>query len=212
MRELRWALAVLPLYLLVLPWLLRRSALPAAEMNLALYGAAALLLCPVGIPFLSRSALPLRGMLPRRLGEAVRDLFLCLLMNLAVGLLLAAFHRRENPNNAAVVQLLTERSAWMLPITVLAAPVLEELLLRGAVFGALHGRSRALAYLVSVGFFSLMHVTSFLSEGLSNLWYALQYVPASVMLCRSYERSGSIWCSILLHSLLNAASAAMILI
>jgi len=111
-----------------------------------------------------------------------------------------------NPNNSFVLGLQGFDGRVLKALAIFMAPLLEETLLRGVIFGSLHRRSRAAAYGVSILLFSICHVWQFvLSSGDSGLWlYVLQYIPASLGLCYAYERSGSIWTPIFLHTFINA--------
>lgn len=93
-------------------------------------------------------------------------------------------------------------------ISLLLAPVVEEALFRGVAFGALRRKSRVAAYIVSLLLFALYHVfwEAVGSFSWSIFWTALYYLPASLVLCWCYERSGSVWASILLHILINCLS------
>ncbi len=93
-------------------------------------------------------------------------------------------------------------------ITLLLAPVVEECLFRGVAFGCLRRKSRIAAYIVSLLLFSLYQIfwTAIGSLSWSLLWTALYYLPASLALCWCYERSGSVWASIVLHILINCVS------
>ena len=97
-------------------------------------------------------------------------------------------------------------------MTVFMAPIVEEVLFRGLVFGALQRRSRALAWVVSVLAFSLYHVWQDVVEAQSAamLLYALLYIPASMSFNWCYERSGSIWAPIVYHMLSNAISMSLL--
>ena len=79
-------------------------------------------------------------------------------------------------------------------------------LTRGLVFGALHPRSRMLAYIVSTLFFSFIHVMGYIGSFSASvlLLCFLQYIPAGVMLAWAYEYSGSILAPILIHTAVNA--------
>ena len=89
-------------------------------------------------------------------------------------------------------------------VGIFLAPVLEETLMRGVIFGVLQRLNRPAAYALSVLLFAYCHVWPYASEG-AFFWLALvQYIPVSIALCRTYERSGSIWCPIALHMLINA--------
>lgn len=133
-----------------------------------------------------------------------------LLFEKAVSMLLAgAFNLGSNPNQAeALVE--TRRNAGVMTIAaVLFAPIVEETLFRGVLFGSIRKKSRVAAYVVSVLVFSAYHVWQF-AWGAKNpllLAYLVQYIPASAALAWSYERSGNIWTSILTHAAVNIAAA-----
>lgn len=112
----------------------------------------------------------------------------------------------SNPNNDLVTQLSGENMNAMIGISVFLAPIIEESLFRGFVFGSLHRRSRALAYIVCVLLFSVYHIWQYvlIYMDISILLLAIQYVPVSLALCWCYERSGSIWVPIFLHMTHNA--------
>ena len=93
-------------------------------------------------------------------------------------------------------------------LAVFLAPMVEEPLFRGAVFGSLYRRSRWAAYAVSAALFSLYHVWQFAAAygDPTYLIYALAYVPVSLALAFAYERSGSIWVPIAFHMTINAVT------
>ena len=96
--------------------------------------------------------------------------------------------------------------ALMCLFTVLFAPLAEELMFRGLIFGSLRPRSRFLAYAVSMLAFALLHVLGYIgSYPVSTLALCLvQYLPAGFALAWALEFSGSIWASIGVHMLANA--------
>ena len=82
------------------------------------------------------------------------------------------------------------------------APMVEELIFRGGVFGfcapqPAAGLSRQHAL------FALYHVWPYAVHDPLNWLFLLQYLPISYLLCRCYERSNSIWAGIFLHMLVN---------
>lgn len=113
-----------------------------------------------------------------------------------------------NPNNAEVMQLADEAFGMMKAVSIFLAPIVEETLFRGVVFGSLRSRSRTWAYVLSIVLFAVYHVWQYaLAAGdWSCLIYALQYVPVAFALAWAYERSGSIWTSIFFHMGYNALS------
>ncbi|MCQ2451893.1 MAG: CPBP family intramembrane metalloprotease [Oscillospiraceae bacterium] len=110
-----------------------------------------------------------------------------------------------NPNNEAVQVIAKQNFGVTKATAVLLAPILEETLFRGALFGGLREKNRLLAYLVTIAIFAFYHLWSwFVADYSPLLWaYLLQYVPATLVLCWMYEKSRSIWCPILLHMAIN---------
>ncbi|MBE6968843.1 MAG: CPBP family intramembrane metalloprotease [Ruminococcaceae bacterium] len=110
----------------------------------------------------------------------------------------------EVPNDSAIMELQGFDARVVKAVSLFLAPVLEETLMRGVVFGTLRRSNRQAAYVVSVMLFSYCHVWPYAPEG-AAFWLALvQYVPVSLALCRSYERCGSIWAPVTLHMFINA--------
>lgn len=77
---------------------------------------------------------------------------------------------------------------------------------RAGIFGTLRRYSRWGAYVVSVLAFSAYHVWGYAISEPSYWIFLIQYVPVSLLLCRVYERTNSIWCSIFFHMLVNCIS------
>ncbi len=114
----------------------------------------------------------------------------------------------ENPNNAAIMDMAGSDSGTVKAIAIFLAPIVEEVLFRGTVFGSIRTRNRLWAYVISVVAFSLYHVWQYaaVSGNAATLLYALQYFPVSIVLAWAYERSGSLWTSIFFHMGFNALS------
>ena len=136
-------------------------------------------------------------------------------LSLAVSpvLLLALDGAVDNPNNAALLEIAQQDLGMIKAASVFLAPLVEETLFRGVVFGSLRPKHRLLAYALSTGLFSLLHVWQYIlvSADASLLVYALQYIPSGVALAYCYERSGSIWPPIFLHMLLNTVAFTVLL-
>lgn len=115
-------------------------------------------------------------------------------------------------NNETVSSLISESRYLMLIITVLAAPIIEETLVRGLVFGSIQPSARVMAYIVSVVLFTLMHNWQyFLLYPVGKvLLSCIPYIPASIALAWTYEKSGTIWGSITLHAVVNALSYGLL--
>lgn len=127
--------------------------------------------------------------------------------NLAVSLLLMLFtDELVNPNEAAVDELMGMDFNKMAAAIIFLAPLAEELMFRGGVFGAVRTKSRRAAYIVSALLFAAFHVWSYALEDPMSLIYVLQYIPAGLALAWCYDKTGSIWGSIFLHMLNNGVS------
>lgn len=109
-------------------------------------------------------------------------------------------------NNETVAALVSENTTVMLLFSVIAAPIVEETLVRGVVFGTFHRVNRYLAYAASILLFSVMHVWQYAGDltFMGLLFNGLVYVPASIALGWTYEKSGTILCPIMLHMIINA--------
>lgn len=118
----------------------------------------------------------------------------------------AAFPDYVNLNDSTVWSMTGSDPAFMVLGTVLLAPIAEELLYRGLIFGGLHGKNAAAAYLISALLFAAIHVLSFV--GRYPTGYALlalvQYLPAGLIFAWSYARSGSVFTPLLIHIINNA--------
>ena len=111
----------------------------------------------------------------------------------------------STPNDQNIAALAAGNYPMMLAATVLLAPITEETLLRGVLFGSLREKSRIAAYVVTALVFAGMHVIPFLAEtdpGTAVLC-GLLYILPSAALCAAYELGGTIWSPILTHAVIN---------
>lgn len=93
---------------------------------------------------------------------------------------------------------------WAFLSLVVLAPVAEEMLFRGFIYGTLrsHGAKFLLATLVTSAVFSFLHL--FGSVDGSPLWIAtVDTFALSLVLCYVREKTGSLWSSIGIHALKN---------
>lgn len=109
-----------------------------------------------------------------------------------------------NPNDHAALEMIRQSPGLMGLCTVVLAPIAEEALYRGVIFGTLYRRGRLLAYLASAGIFALIHVTAYLGTGwvTALISFAL-YLPAGLSLAFSYEKANSLYAPIVSHMLIN---------
>ena len=204
------AIGWLAVHVYLLPKLLGRlyaaGTIDASGANLLCYGVGAMALLALLWRFWRREFDALCDYGPGALLEVAKAYGVLLLCNLAINLALMLFGRTENPNNAAVFSLAEEDLGGTAALAVFLAPLVEEPMFRGGVFGLLRRYSRAAAYAASMLLFALYHVWSF-ALGDVRLWlYTLQYLPAGFLLARCYEKTNSLWTSVFLHMTVNGVS------
>ena len=117
-----------------------------------------------------------------------------------------------NPNQQSVVADVYANFNVMIVVTVILAPIVEESMFRGALFGTIRQKSRVAAYIASILLFSVFHLWDNLVFNFSwdVLFMVVQYIPASIALTWCYDRSGTIWSPILLHSAINLVATLQI--
>lgn len=207
--ELLLALLWLPVHLFLLPRLAVRlfPTLDNSWLNIVVYGIGAAYMLLTQFRFLRRDFDPLCDRLFYVLLEVLVSFGAMMLFNMALNSLLVAFlAQAENPNNAAVVDMALTSSGPIAALAIFLAPLVEEPIFRGAVFGGLRHHSRPAAYLLSIALFSGYHIWGYALRDPTAWIYALQYIPVSFLLCRIYERTDSLWGSILLHMFVNFVS------
>lgn len=114
----------------------------------------------------------------------------------------------ENPNDSAIMEIAMDSEGAVKAVAIFMAPIVEEVLFRGAIFGGVRERSRVAAYALSMLIFALYHVWQYalVYADWTVLIYVLQYLPVSFALAWAYERSGSIWVPIGFHMMINSLS------
>ena len=129
-----------------------------------------------------------------------------LITSLLSTLTLLLFPEFVNLNDRQIVVVFGEYPALMFLCTVIFAPVVEELLHRGLIFGALAQKRILPAYILSALLFASIHVVQYI--GLYSPAYMVlalvNYLPAGLALAWAYHYSGSIFCPILIHAAINA--------
>ena len=133
--------------------------------------------------------------------------------NLAFGWLMGVLDLSITSFNDETVLGLISQNKWVMGIcAVVLAPIVEETLVRGLLFGVIRPHSRIAAYAVTMIFFAAMHVWQYLLvyDVKDVLLAALQYLPAGIALGWTYEKSNTIWGPIFLHMTINAISMGII--
>ena len=210
-KEVISVVMYLPMHIFLLPTLLAtmvvKGTLSEADANFLCYGLGVCFMLSTCFSYLRAEFDPLCDHPFYVIVQVIGHYGLMLLMNFAVNIVLISIAvTMENPNNAEMYSMAGVEYNKVLALAVFMAPIVEEIIFRGAIFGALREKSRLLAYLVSVGLFALYHVWGFLAVDWRYIIFVFQYVPISYLLCRIYERTSSLWASIFLHMLVNTVS------
>lgn len=222
-RESILALLWLPVHLFLLPklamLLMDRGMITESQANLLVYGIGAVYIVITCFGFLRRDFDPLCDDL---LGCFVQiALCYCMMMafNLCVSGILSGLETMigrssavSNLNNEAILDMAKMDTQSITAMAVFLAPLTEEVLFRGAIFGVIRKKNRIAAYAVSMVLFSVYHIWGYAMEDPSYWLYTLQYLPAAFLLCRCYERTNSIWCSIFFHMLVNHISMKLLML
>ena len=222
-RERILALLWLPVHLFLMPklamLLMDRGIITESQANLLVHGIGAIYIVISCLGFLRRDFDPLCDDLLGCIAQIA--LCYCMMMGFnlcAAGILsgLEALIGRSsavsNLNNEAILDLAKTDTQAITAMAVFLAPLTEEVLFRGAVFNGIRKTNRIAAYAVSMMLFSVYHIWGYAIEDPSYWLYTLQYLPAAFLLCRCYERTNSIWCSIFFHMLVNHISMKMLIL
>ena len=116
-----------------------------------------------------------------------------------------------NINDSQIVAILGDYPTLMFLGTAIFAPIAEELLHRGLVFGSLFQKSIPLAYAASALLFASIHVAQYIGF-YSPPYVALalvQYLPAGIIFAWTYQRSGSIFAPIMIHAINNIIAISL---
>lgn len=214
LRERAAAIGYIPVHVYLLPLLLAKSLgdrLPSAlSLNVVCYSIAAAFLLLCLWRFYRREFDALCDFGPGVLLDVAKSYGMLLVCNLAVGVFLILLGQKSNPNNSEIFSLAGQDLGMTAAVAVFLAPLAEEAMFRGGVFGLLRPRSRAAAYLVSMLLFALYHVWSYALADPTAWIYLLQYLPAGFLLARVYEKTNSLWASIFLHMTVNGVSMLLI--
>ena len=120
-------------------------------------------------------------------------------------LIIFLYPQFSNLNDSAVMDSVAQNYTLMSIGTIILAPIAEEVLYRGVVFGCLHKKNAILGYVISTVVFSLIHIVSYihLYDPMALLCSFLVYLPAGLCLAWAYAKSGNIIAPILIHIAVN---------
>lgn len=211
-KQLILGLVYMPVHIFVLPLTLAVvfPAMDAGTLNLVYFAISALVLLLVFHSTLRRDF----DELVDRIGWCIITILMALgidyLLSYAVSFLsmLLPTLAEDSPNDQVIMTMAGESSGAIKATAIFLAPIVEELLFRGIIFGGLKKRNRIMAYAMSILMFALLHVWQYALIGgdWTVLLYMIQYIPVSFALAWCYERSGTLWCPIAFHMMINAMS------
>ena len=192
---------VLPL--LTSPLMTWIPTLTEIEVNAAYYGFSLAVVMAFGFKLLRREF----DHFADRLGRCIRTLFMGYFiwytLALVMSMIMTALNIEATPPNDQAVDVLADQGYnIMMVISVIAAPILEEVLFRGVLFQSIRKKSRLCAYIASLAVFGLYHTWQFavIYQDPIYLLYSLQYIPITLAITWSYEHSGSLWTAIFFHA------------
>lgn len=166
--------------------------LTSVQSNAIYYTLVLLMLVAVFWDFLRNAAVILRENLRPSLLAFGAGFFAALALTCLLGLIPLPVKNPAIENYKA--QLYAAPAAtWA--VAGLLRPVVEEILYRGLLFGALRRESRGWAYAASAGLFALSAVWqhALFSGNPAYLLLLIQYLPLALTLCWSYDVSGSVY-------------------
>ncbi|MDR2356702.1 MAG: CPBP family intramembrane metalloprotease [Oscillospiraceae bacterium] len=187
--------------------------LKAVNLTLAAYSISFLFILITSFKFLKNSFSDLFDNFISAMQSVALGIVVYFIANMAVAVVLSQIMDSiVNPNSQEIINEARLNPDAMLVVSVLFAPIVEETMFRGALFGSIRKRARAAAYAVSAIVFALYHLWPYLIYDFhaTSLLYTLQYIPASLVLAWCFERGGSIWASIALHALINLIASVSI--
>ena len=206
------AIAWIPVHVLGLPfllvWLFPHMA--DTDLNFWIYVIGVGILTPLCLSFMRRDFDRVWERPGHILAQALIGLGLMLACNLLVSYLFYFLLPEANPNDEAVDALLRADRGKISAVSVVMAPLLEELMFRGGVFGTLRRWNRAAAYLGCLLLFAAYHTWQYALYDPVYWLYIIQYLPAGWLLFRCYEKTECIWAPFLMHMLNNGMALLLL--
>lgn len=120
----------------------------------------------------------------------------------------------DSVNQGIVIQSLNSQTALTLFVTIIYAPIVEEIVFRGVLFrGLRHKLNFVCASLISGLSFGSIHIMDSLASGnFNDAWFLLVYAGLGIFFCFAYEKDDSIATSWMLHLVNNSVSILFLLL
>lgn len=141
----------------------------------------------------------------------IKNYGLMMLTSILVNMLLLLVFGLENSGNQnQLINLYAVQPVKVLYASLVFAPIVEELVFRGALYAPLRKQHHLAAVVFSSFMFGLLHVyQSLFSGNFKDLLYILSYGLLGSFMCKTYDETNSFTSSMLLHFLNNAISVVL---
>lgn len=182
------------------------TPLPQAEVNFIFFSVNFAAVALIFRRYLSGQLRLLPDVLEKAFFTAIPGFFAYWVANFLLAQVLFALDADFTSINDVTVQSLVKEDFFLMFLgSVILVPATEECLFRGLVFRGMYDRSPILAWVLSVGLFSAVHIVGYVgSYPIQTLLLCfLQYIPAGICLAGAYRLSGSLLSPILIHALVN---------
>lgn len=135
-------------------------------------------------------------------------------MNIIGSLITMIFISKNTSDNQALLEsLLNVYPIIMLLVSCVLAPIFEEIMFRGMVFGWLYEINPRLAHIVSGFIFGFIHIMGSITEGNIQEWFMIfSYMLMGIVLSYLYEKRNNIYVPIIAHATFNFIVTVMVLI
>ncbi len=112
---------------------------------------------------------------------------------------------QDSANQNQVVDAFKQNPSLIIFTTVIYAPIVEEIVFRGAIFRGLRSKTNfIISAIISGLLFGFIHVFDSLIQGnILDLLYIIVYGSLGFVFCYAYEKNNSIFASIALHFINN---------
>lgn len=146
---------------------------------------------------------------------ALKNYGLAFITGIIVSNFVAAIMQRTTSQNQAILEnQLQVNVLFTILITLVFAPLVEELFFRGVIYNQLaHRFNEGVGIFVSASLFGLAHVlVALLAGDFTEIIFALPYMAMGVFIARSYAQSKSFAGALLHHLLQNSIAVVMLLL
>lgn len=130
------------------------------------------------------------------------------------GLLTLALGGNQSSENQQFIESIsTSYPVIMIFVSCVLAPIVEEMLFRGIVFGWLYEWNPKMAHLISAFIFGFIHIMSAVMNGNISEWVQIfPYFLMGFVLSYLYEKQNNIYVPILSHMMNNMISMCLVLL